>query len=75
MQLAVLYSGMARDGWARDETGQFRDFLSPSRLSHVTNMRNSHATICPVPARPADFCPGPKGHKKCPASPGTIAHP
>ena len=52
-------------GWARDGTGQSRDFLSRSRLSRGTTMRDSPAKICPGPARPADFCPGPgpTGHK------------
>ena len=54
-------------GWARDGTGQSRDFLSRSRLSRGTTMRDSPAKICPGPARPADFCPGPgpTGHKQC----------
>ena len=53
-------------GWARDGTGQSRDFMSRSHLSRGTTMRDSPAKICPGPARPADFCngPGPTGHQK-----------
>ena len=54
-------------GWARDGTGQSREFLSRSRLSRGTTMRDSPAKICPGPARPAKICPGPgpTGRKKC----------
>ena len=51
---------------ARDGTGQSREFLSRSRLSRGTIIRDSPSKICHGPARPADFCPGPgpTGHKK-----------
>ena len=59
-------------------TGQSRDFRSRSRLSRGVTMRDSLAKICPSPARPADFCLGPMGYKKCQdrsglASRGTVS--
>ena len=53
--------------------GQSRDFLSRSRLSRGTIMRDSPAKICPSPARPADFCPGPD--YPVALSPGPGPHP
>ena len=49
----------------RDEqrTGRARDIFCRSRLYRGTAMRDSPAKILPGPAPPADFCPGPTGHK------------
>ena len=37
--------------------GQFRDFLSESRLSRGIIMRDCPVIFCLGPGRPADFCP------------------